>query len=310
MFTPPQALTADRLQTALTRRFLLPALPALEVTFLTLRAEADAVLSSGARIRRGKPYPYGYCLEITTEVARNFRARVSEGRSAGERALKAFLDKGGRGKVIWGALRGRYFQNAIQLGSFYVDVSNDTVDPRKPKVEILPMAESGMEQIRDAAHFARIAELYWDVRAYANTILPSLAPLFPIVIVDGEGRTSLQARMNYMMRLFGSDGFSRAEQWLREAPAAPEAIVRAFRAACPEDVLAASPRVGAAAGVEACRRLRAGETLIDAAWMDRMVALFDRAPIQVTVSPRMASGVADVRWSNARPTAGIETLAA
>lgn len=47
-------LDAGRLQSALTRRFLTPALAPLEATFLALRADADRVLKGEAdgRLRR------------------------------------------------------------------------------------------------------------------------------------------------------------------------------------------------------------------------------------------------------------------
>ena len=118
--------------------------------------------------------------------------------------------------MVWGALRDRYFQNAVQLGALYVDVSNDTVDARKAKVEILPMKESGLALVRDAAHFVRIASGYWDMAFYANTALPSLAPVFPMIAVDRKGRIQIQNKSGYMMRLFGADGFHLAERWLRE----------------------------------------------------------------------------------------------
>ena len=50
-------LKADRLQSALTKRFLTPALPALEATFLALRGETDQALAVEACGRYGKPLP-------------------------------------------------------------------------------------------------------------------------------------------------------------------------------------------------------------------------------------------------------------
>jgi hypothetical protein len=38
-------------------------------------------------------------------------------------------------KKVFVLLKGRYFQNALQLGNLYVDVANDTVDTAKPKLE-------------------------------------------------------------------------------------------------------------------------------------------------------------------------------
>jgi len=321
LLKPPEPLGADRFQAALTRRFLTPALAELEATFLALRAKTDRVLEAQAAARRDKPYPYGYCLEITLDVFAGLRAWSEAADSPGTRALKAFLKNGGEARPVWGVLRGRYFQNAMRLGALYVDVANDSVDPRKAKVEILPMEDSGLELVRDGAHFADIAESYWGVRAYANTALPSLAPLFPIILVDPEERVLLHSRASYMMRLFGSDGFRRSERWLGEGPPPPPHIVEKLRAACPEDIRAANRAFGAAAAVDACRKLRASGVRIDADWAEGMGALFDRVPsfrilqpqrpTQITPASNLSgAAIADMDRTNARPGAGIVRVAA
>lgn len=283
MLKPVVTLGGDRLQATLTERFLQPVLPALERLFLIVRAETDRALTSSIGAHYGRSYPYGCCYEITAEVMRRLRARTSRPRSAVERALKAFLAHGGDGRMVWGVLRGRYFQNAIQVGSLYIDVANDTVDINKPKVEILPMRESGLALVRDVEHFARIGESYWGARIYANTVLPSLAPLFPMILVDREGRIQLQSRNAYMLDLLSSDGFQRSERWLRGGPPAPEAVVRALRSVCPADIRALDPAFGVEAAVAACRALRA--TTIDAAWVGKLCAMFDRIPVARIVPP-------------------------
>ena len=295
-------LDADRFQAALTRRFLQPALAGLERTLLDVRAETDRALQSTAAARYGHPYPYGYCAEITLDVMRRLRTRLSRPRSAGERALKTFLSQGGEGRMVWGVLRDRYFQNAIQFGSLYVDVSNDTVDINKPKVEILPMREAGLEPVRDTAHFVRIGEAYWGGRLYANTALPSLAPVFPMILVDHRGGVQLQARNSRMIDLFAADGFRRAELWLAEGPGPPLEAVAALRAACSNGLLAENAVPGVGASLEACRRMRAAALVLDEAWMLRMFALYDRAP-----SARLgdvSGAVADIKRSNTRLHAG------
>lgn len=303
MLKPHEPLVPNRLETALAKRFLIPALSAVEATLLEIRAETDACLTPGAKIRRGKAYPYGYCHEITVDVIDRLRCAAARRRSPGERALDAYFRRGGRATLIWGALRGLYFQNAIRFGPLYVDVSNDTVDVNKPKVEIMPLDEAGFTLVRDGAHFAEIAARYWDVRVYTNTALPALAPLFPILIVDRDGHVLLQSKTGYMMRLFGSDGFQRAEDWLRQGPPAPEVLVREVRRHCPAEILETSPAPGVGAAIEACRRLREERTRIDEAWMERMCRDFDRVPMIRLVRPR-----ANAVSSNAPRGAGIDDV--
>jgi hypothetical protein len=276
MLLPPDDLSADATQTALTERFLLPALSEIEAALLDLRLDTDQALAGKVPAYKGRAYPYGCCHEITLDIMGRLTAFAAQRSSPGQQALNDFFRHGGRGKLVWGVLRDSYFQNAIHLGGLYVDVSNDTVDVTKPKVEILPMDRSGMVLIQDAVHFARVAERYWDARAYANTLLPSLAPLFPVVLVDAMGGVSLQSNTGYMKRLLATDGFARAEQWLRTGPRLPDALAAAFRNACPPDLQAANPAVGLEAALAACQTLR--DEVIDAAWVQVMSESFVRAP--------------------------------
>lgn len=286
MLSPPDDLSADPTQQALTQRFLLPALPAIADALLALRADTDRRLAPVVPAYRGKAYPYGCCHEITLDVIGRIAKFAAQNGSAGQRALHDFFRHGGGGKLVWGVLRDRYFQNAIHLGDLYVDVSNDTVDVAKPKVEITPMAASGLVLIEDAAHFARVAERYWDARAYANTLLPSLAPLFPVVLVDAEGRVAMQSNIGYMKRLLGSDGFERSEAWLRTGPRLPDTVAAAFRDNCPSDLRAANPHVGLEAAVAACAALRGAP--IDAAWVQAMSESLARVPA-MTISRAQAA---------------------
>jgi hypothetical protein len=293
MLSLPAPLAPDPHQAAMAARFLAPATSDLETFLLEVRAETDAALGAGEPALYGKPYPYGYCLEITLDVLERLRLRMQrEPGSAGERALKAFLANGGEGRQVWGILRERYFQNAMVLGDLYVDVANDSVDPCKPKVEILPLAESGLAQIETVEDFARIAETYWNMRLYANTALPFLAPLFPFLAVNAAGQVKLEARPSHMMRLLVGGGFVQSERWLAEGPEPSPEIVRALREACPADVLALSRAVGREASVKMCRVLRAA-SVGDKAWLDEMCAIADQIP------------VARIRDANARDPAGV-----
>lgn len=126
---------------ALTEQLLLPALAELEACFLAVRAQVDPELSRLQPVKLGKAYPLGQCLEIALAVQQRLRivdeASLPPDAASGLRAFRAYLRAGGSFRQVWGDLRGQYFQNAFQLGGLYVDVSNDTVVPTKPKVEIL-----------------------------------------------------------------------------------------------------------------------------------------------------------------------------
>lgn len=192
-----------------------------------------------------------------------------------ERALVAFLEEGGVIRPIWGALRGRYFQNATQIGTLYVDVSNDTVAVIKPKVEILPIERSGMEAVRDIAHYREIVGLYWNVELYANLVAPTLAPVLPMISVDKYGQAQLQAVGDYMIALAMRGQFRNAEEWLTDGPAPPPHIMDAFHASLPADLRVPEGRDPRQAAITACQTARAEGRDRDAAWRrDRLLDYF------------------------------------
>ena len=253
----------DDRQAALTARHLGGDGSALHGYFMALRAESDRALA-GLPPAAGKPYPYGRCEEITRDLFTRLFQRLAQPAGPVERALRAFVEEGGVLRSVWGVLRGQYFQNALQIGALYVDVSNDTVVVTKPKVEILPIGSSGLVPVRDLDHFRQTAERYWGATLYANHLAPTLAPLLPILSVSpGRLAPGLQSACDYMIALMCRDRFRDAERWLETAPAPPVEFAAACLSTIPADLrpLTAQPRLEA---VAACRRAREA-----ACWADR-----------------------------------------
>lgn len=206
----------DLRQQQLSEQWLTPCLPFIQQELSVLRQRADAQLS--ARFTDSlKPYPLGRCLEISRTVYGYLQAEIQQPRSEAMLALHQFVKHGGEARRVWGALRERYFQNAFQLGAYYVDVANDTFDITKPKIEILPLQSSGFVNLRDFCHFAAIGERYWQCMFYPNLLLPELAPLFPLFSCDANGLVRLHSNIDYMLRLNIAKEFSPAEEYLRQA---------------------------------------------------------------------------------------------
>ncbi|MGK0185723.1 MAG: hypothetical protein ACI9R3_001502 [Verrucomicrobiales bacterium] len=128
--------------------------------------------------------------------------------------MSAFRREGGHVTRVWGVLRNRYFQNALQLGSFYFDVANDTVDVTKPKVEYMAMAESGFRNIESYSEFADVAERYWECEIYPNLHFPRLAPLLPLVKISRAGVLSLACSIYLMQRMNLDSGFVASEEFI------------------------------------------------------------------------------------------------
>lgn len=252
----------DGIQAALTEQHLHPAIAALEAFLLHLRAELDPALRERQPFKLGKPYPLGQCLEISKAVQERLAA-VDEAAlppmaAAGWRALYAFYQAGGRMRQVWGDLRGQYFQNAFQVGTLYVDVSNDTVTPTKPKVEILPFEEANFTAIRDYRHYGSVAERYWGETAYPNHVLPALAPHCPLIHVNGNGRIQLRAVSDYMLALTRSRAFVPSETVLGDAPM-PQALFERMRQALQDSGhdMPETPEQGRQQSLSECHRQRA-----------------------------------------------------
>lgn len=272
---PQQVAPVDALQAQLTSRYLLPEQAAMMEYFLALRAETDAELARVLAAIIGKPYPFGRCEEITSAMLARMQRRIPRQAHRAERAIHDFAAAGGIIRRIWGELKGLYFQNAIQFGGLYVDVANDTVDIAVPKVEILPLEAVAFQPIRDLAHFAAIAKLYWGATVYANHALPSLAPLFPMLSVRDGCHPRLQSACDYMIDLMRRDGFRQAEAWLQNAPPPPAEFVAALREKAPADLRPATAD-GQAEAIAFCRQARQARRHEDIPWRNARVADFLR----------------------------------
>lgn len=253
----PEVRDSER-QRLLTDRFLTPVLPSLEALFRELRAAADARLRPLHPAPGAKPWPIGECLQISETVRRRLDgpepAALSPAAAEGWAAVRAFRAAGGTVRRAWGDLRGRYFQNALIVGALYVDVSNDTVDPAKPPVEILPFEAAGFRPIAGFGHYARIAASYWGQRVLPNHILPDLAPYLPLIHISPAGRLSLGPLTRYMLGLTLAQGFGPSERALA-SPALSATTFASFAPLLPG--AAASAEAGRADALARCRTYRA-----------------------------------------------------
>jgi hypothetical protein len=261
---PNEARLVDEAgQRDLTERYLLPALPDLEAFFLAVRAAVDAELEPVLRPLLSKRYPLGRCLEISQAAQQRLQQQawheltLSDSAQRGLQAYQAFRRAGGLLRQVWGDLRGEFFQNAFQLGSLYLDVSNDTVTRTKPKVEILPFADARFVPIRDFRHFARVAERYWKVRVYPNHLLPELAPYCPLIYVAQDGRTEIGEATGYMLSLSCAGQFALSEDLLGD-PGMPPALFERARLALAgvAGKLPESAEQGREMALRACREYR------------------------------------------------------
>lgn len=234
---PMAPAPVDAAQAALTAAHLGDA-AALCDYFLALRREADPALAARFPSFAGKPYPQGRCREIRDAVLELMLRRVNAPATPPDAAIAAFIRAGGVGRKIWGVLRDTYFQNAIQLGAWYIDVGNDTVVPSKPPVEILPLAEVDMVALRDYAHFADVAGRYWGAAFYRNSVFPRLAAFFPLIVVYPSGAAEPAVASDQMTELTRRAAFRPTLEALATFPEPPPGVAaRLARRAGEEELL-------------------------------------------------------------------------
>jgi len=274
LLLPDQPAPVDEKQRALTAQYLVPFQADIFDFLMDIRLSLDPALSHKYPSTQGKPYPLGRCLEITNAVRHELLIRLSKPQNRAAVALRAFLDNGGLLRPIWGALRGLYFQNATQIGGLYVDVSNDTVNVEKPKVEILPIENCDLAPIQNIRHFVDVAVQYWGVDIYVNSVIPSLSPLFPMIGVQKSGKLDLLLANDYMIALSMRTQFLDAQLWLSDGPLPPDHIVHKIQRHIPASLCAKVNAHEAAESIKACNESRQARKYLDQGWRDESVRTY------------------------------------
>ncbi|WP_339778516.1 hypothetical protein [uncultured Thalassospira sp.] len=203
-------------QNKLSKTYLAPHIEGLRADLQQLRTAFDNSYKNSAEVRNNprRTYPKGYCLEITKGVRDLLQNQIHNPTTPAMKALRDFCANGGIAKRVWGNLRNNYFQNAFQIGNLYVDVANDTVNPSKPQIEILPWAKSGFYGIRDYNMYGKLAEKYWGGQVYANRYLPELAVMFPILFVNRYGELEMHANYQTILYRNMEQNFKLSEMYL------------------------------------------------------------------------------------------------
>lgn len=207
---------------SLVEHFIEPNVDAIVRDMFALRTETDRTLierfaGQVEPVPEGeepKSYPVSYCLEITRHMLHLMSRAPAPDHMTGLRALHDFIRAGGLVKRVWGALRGTYFQNAIQVGSYYLDVANDTVNPAKDDVEMLPLAASGFRSIESYFEFEDVARLYWKCHTIPNLYFPNLAPFFPLITFSKRGMIRLDSVNAYMFPMNIVRSFAPAREFV------------------------------------------------------------------------------------------------
>ena len=95
--------------------------------------------------------------------------------------LEEYCAKNGKVKLVWGNIRDEYFQTAVQIGNYIIDVANDTVDTEMPKVKISEIGTIDFKNFSSLEEFIAVKESYHKTKVIINNIIPEIAEFYPLL---------------------------------------------------------------------------------------------------------------------------------
>ncbi|MBQ4861139.1 hypothetical protein J8L98_05480 [Pseudoalteromonas sp. MMG013] len=242
-----------------------------------LRLQADLILAPKYPTFAGKPYPLGRCKEIRDEVYLLLKDQSSYNNHPVLNLLKTQEQAYPNIKKVWGSLRDEYFQNAMIIEQWYIDVANDTVDANKPRVEMVLSSHAGFGPITSFTQFANIARPYWQVDLYRNDVCPALAPFLPIVCVGKNNVSWLAAANDDMLNLAMQSEFKASEDILNNLPQLPMNIRNKWQALLTKHA-ATQLLTSEGQAVTFCQKYRAQSLHLDLSFRDNIVIAYSQLP--------------------------------
>lgn len=149
-------------------------------------------------------YPVGHCSIIRDGV---FEKMIESD------IIKSLLEKGVLFKHLFVILDDSYTQNAIQLGNLFIDVANDTVNPKKEAVYCELIEDIDFENLEEYNSYYEMVENYLNLKLYPNLYLPKIADIFPMIALDAEGRCSLFMQQEIILYKDISQNFALAKKF-------------------------------------------------------------------------------------------------
>ncbi|MDQ7032515.1 MAG: hypothetical protein Q9M37_07340 [Desulfonauticus sp.] len=200
-------------QDRLTRKYLMPYLDSIKKFFSYFRELYDEEIKKlqqqkSDNVTKKHPYstsineyPIGFCHLITDSVFKSVQKVGLESMFS-----KVFKTDEIVFKQIYVILDDKYFQNAMQLGSLYIDVANDTFDVKKEKIVVKHIRSVNYKNFRNYEIFAKVAEKYLNIKLYPNKYFPELYEIFPLIYFSKEyGYNFFDYNLSMFLRDMASD---------------------------------------------------------------------------------------------------------
>lgn len=112
-------------------------------------------------------------------------------------------------KQIYWTYDMKYFQNAIQIGDYYLDVSNDTVDPSKEKIDYSRLNESLFRNFSNYSDYCDVIESYRKAEVFPNIYFTEIAFSYPFFVLHNGKIEFIWHHVSLM--------FSDAINWFKDA---------------------------------------------------------------------------------------------
>lgn len=241
-------LQAGPEQQKLSERYLIPKLNAVLERMAVFRQEVDdSYAPKIAKARQAntpgvygeiqmRNYPIGFCKQIREGVL---------ARMLTDPLIQDLVLKGLTLRRVFIFLKGIYFQNAIQLGNYYLDAANDTVFTNKPKLDWAPIDQLDFENLNSWSRFATVAKTYLKIEIYPNLLFPLAFPASPFFAIRPNGRLDFLIAQNQILCKDLGEHMHRTltllddSEWMQRQ--LPEPYVQLLKRSCGGNLFEAFP---------------------------------------------------------------------
>ena len=206
-------VTDSKEQKELTKKYVLPIIDELMDLIILSRKEFDRGYLSSNSSKSTKTiygqidinhYPVGHCSIIRDGVFEILKKSS---------VIKELEEKGVIFKHLFVILDSSYTQNAIQLGNLFVDVANDTINPKKEAIYCEDIEDVDFENLEDYQSYYKMVEKYLNLKLYPNLYIPKIEDIFPVVALDADGKCSLLMHQEIILYKDITQNFALAKKF-------------------------------------------------------------------------------------------------
>jgi len=132
--------------------------------------------------RISREYPIGCCVDIRNAVMKSISSSASTERNLSKscKSILTQIAEALKVKEVWGVKNDAYLHAGIQVGNYFLDSANDTVDVKQPKIAVSTIEQAGFRDVRSIQDYLDISIKYRGTTFERNPIT-KLATFFPVI---------------------------------------------------------------------------------------------------------------------------------